>query len=205
MVELSMKVLVACEFSQVVTKAFRDKGHEAYSCDILPTEGNPEWHIQDDVLKHLEEGWDLMIAHPPCTDLSVAGAAWWKLKQQDGRQLLAIQFFMELVKAPIFKIAIENPPGIMTKAFRKPDQYIQPYEHGHPYKKKTGLWLKNLPCIIPSNIVEPTAYWSQPHGMAYKNKSMRLNSCGGHRKAMIRSRSFEGIARAMADQWGTLQ
>jgi site-specific DNA-cytosine methylase len=237
-----MKVLVACEFSQIVTKAFRDRGHEAYSCDILPTEGNPEWHIQDDVLKHLygatcprckgmgymqyplyinkercnHDGvvdcyicggrgvlaWDLMIAHPPCTDLSVAGAAYWKVKQQDGRQKKAIQFFMKIAEAPINKIVIENPPGIMTKAYRKPDQYIQPYEFGHPFKKKTGLWLKNLPCLTPTNIVEPTSYWSQPHGMAYKNKSMRLNSCGGHRMAKIRSRSFQGIAQAMAEQWG---
>ncbi len=197
-----MKVLVACEFSQVVTKAFRERGHEAYSCDLLPTEGNPEWHIQDDVLKHLDDGWDLMIAHPPCTDLSVAGAAYWKVKQQDGRQEKAILFFMQLTEATIPKIAIENPPGIMTKAYRKPDQYIQPYEFGHPYKKKTGLWLKGLPCLYSTNVIEPIAYWSQPHGMAYKNKSMLLNSCGGHRMAKIRSKTFDGIAQAMATQWG---
>ena len=198
-----MKVLVACEESQIVTKAFRERGHEAYSCDIQPCSGgHPEWHIQDDVLKHLGDGWDMMIAHPPCTHLSVAGAAWWKQKQKDGRQQEAINFFLQLMRARIKKICLENPPGILTKAFRPPNQYIEPFWFGHPYKKKTGLWLKNLPSLTITNMIEPKHYWSQPHGMAYKKKSMRLSSRGGHRKPEIRSKTFPGIANAMASQWG---
>ena len=200
-----MKILVACEESQAVTNEFRRLGHEAYSCDIEPCSGgHPEWHLQQDVLPLLKQEWDMIIAFPPCTHLSVAGAAHWKIKQTDGRQQQGIDFFMAFAEAPCEKIAIENPPGIMTRVHRKPDQYIQPYEFGHPYKKKTGIWLKGLPCLCPTNIVEPTAYWSQPHGAAYKNKSMLLNSCGGHRASKIRSKTFPGIAKAMAEQWGGL-
>jgi len=198
-----LRVLIACEESQIICKAFREKGHEAYSCDIQDCSGgHPEWHIQDDILKHLNDGWDLMIAHPPCTHLAVAGAVHWKKKQSDGRQQSAILFFMEFVNAPILKIAIENPVGIMTKKYKKPDQYIEPFEFGHEYKKKTCLWLKGLPILLPTQIVSPKCYWGQPQGQAYK-KGMKLNSCGGHRTSKMRSKTFPGIANAMAEQWGT--
>ncbi len=171
------------------------------SCDLLPTE-RPGPHYQGDVRNVLGWGWDMMLAFPPCTHLSVAGAAHWKKKQADGRQQRAIDFFMFFVDAPIPKIAIENPPGIMTRAFRKPDQYIDSFQFGHPYKKKTGLWLKGLPILTPTIIVEPTAYWSQPSGRAYRSKRMKLNSIGGHRSPKIRGLTFQGIADAMAEQWG---
>lgn len=195
-----MKVLVACEFSGIVRDAFVKLGHDAWSCDLLPTE-SPGNHYQCDVLEILDNGWDLMIAHPPCTHLAVAGAAHWKRKKSDGSQQRAIDFFMELCNASIPKIAIENPPGIMTKTYRRPDQYIEPYQFGHPFKKKTGLWLKNLPLLRHTETVIPTSYWSQPQGSAYKNKSMKLNSTGGHRSPKIRSITFPGIAQAMAEQW----
>lgn len=201
MAMIKMKILIACEYSGRVRDAFIAKGHDAMSCDLLPTESSGP-HYQGDVMDILDDGWDMMVAFPPCTHLSVAGAAHWKRKQNDGRQQQAINFFMFFVNAPISKIAIENPPGIMTRTFRKPDQYIDPFQFGHPYKKKTGLWLSGLPILIPTNVVEPTAYWSQPHGMAYKNKRMRLNSIGGHRTAKKRGESFLGIANAMAEQWG---
>lgn len=196
-----MKILVACEFSGVVRDAFAKLGHDAWSCDLLPTE-SPGNHLQCDVLEILNDGWDLMIAHPPCTDLAVAGAAHWKRKKSDGSQQRAINFFMMLCNANIPKIAVENPPGIMTKAYRRPDQYIEPYQFGHAFKKKTGLWLKNLPPLKPIEIVMPLAYWSQPQGQAYKNRSMKLRSVGGHRSSKIRSTTFPGIAQAMAEQWG---
>jgi len=197
-----MKVLVACEFSQVVTKAFRERGHEAYSCDLLPTEGDPGWHMQDDVLKYLDCGWDLMVAHPPCTDLAVAGAVYWKRKQEDGSQESAVEFFMSLYNAPIGKVAVENPVGIMSRRFRKPDQYIEPYEFGEPYKKKTGLWLRGLPLLRATSVVQALSYWGQPQGGAYRSGRMRLCSVGGHRSPQVRSRTFSGVAKAMAEQWG---
>src|SRR3990167_8804922 len=128
-----MKVLIACEFSQIVTKAFRKRGHEAYSCDLLPTEGNPEWHIRGDVRKHLDDGWDLMIAHPPCTYLAVSGARWFNISEDRIQgQDLAVKFFLELASAwQIPRIAIENPIGIMSTRWRKPDQIIQPWQFGH--------------------------------------------------------------------------
>lgn len=196
-----MKVLIACEFSGIVRDAFLRKGHDAWSCDLLPTE-KPGPHIQGDVLEILDDGWDLMIAHPPCTHLAVAGAAHWKKKQADGRQQEAIEFFMKFIYAPIQKKCVENPPGIMTRAFRRPDQYIDPFQFGEPCRKKTGLWLIGLPLLEPTDIVEPEYYWSQPHGMAYKKGSMRLSSKGGHRSSKIRAKSFPGIADAMAEQWG---
>ena len=139
-----MKVLIACEESQTVCKAFRAKGHEAYSCDIEPCSGGyPEWHIQDDVLKHLDENWDLIIAHPPCTYLTVTGNRWFNVEKYGDKAIIrhqlkreAIKFFMQLVNAPCEKIAVENPVGAMSSEYRKPDQIIQPYEYGHPMTKK---------------------------------------------------------------------
>lgn len=181
------RVLVACEFSQIVCKAFRERGFEAYSCDLLPTEGNPEWHIQDDVLKHLDDGWDLMITHPPCTHLAVSGARWFK-----GKEHLIIDakdFFMNLVNAPIPRIAVENPVSIMSTCYRKPDQIIQPWQFGHPETKATCFWLKGLPELQPAMLVQPLFHsvHSEPPGPdRWKN----------------RSRTFPGIAQAMATQWG---
>jgi len=195
-----MRILVACEFSQIVTKAFRDKGHEAYSCDLLPTEGNPDWHIQGDVLEILNDNWDMMLAFPPCTHLCVSGARWWKEKQKDGRQKKAIDFFIQLAEAPIFKIAVENPPGILTKSYRPPDQYIQPFWFGNEAQKKTGLWLKGLPKLIPSNIVDRGKMKIQKNG---RKRGAAWTMClpPSPDRWKIRSRTFQGIAEAMANQW----
>lgn len=184
-----MRVLVACEESQEVCKAFRARGHEAYSCDIQPCSGgHPEWHIQDDVLKHLE-GWDLIIAHPPCTDLAVSGARWFPEKQKDGRQQKAIVFFMQLALAPCERVAVENPICIMSSAWRKPDQIIQPWQFGHGETKATCLWLKNLEPLKPTNIVEGRdgRVWRMPPS---------------EERSRLRAKTFPGIAKAMAEQWG---
>ena len=184
---MTLRVLVACEYSQIVTRAFRALGHEAYSCDILPTEGNPEWHIQGDALEHLS-GWDMLIAFPPCTHLAVSGARWFKEKIADGRQQAAIDFFMKLVNADIPKIAIENPIGIMSTVYRKPDQIIQPWQFGHGETKATCLWLKNLPKLQPTDIVDgrlPRIHHMPP----------------GPNRARERARTYQGIAKAMSDQW----
>ena len=182
-----MRVLVACEFSGIVRDAFRARGHDAVSCDLLPTEREGP-HIQGDVLKVLDWGWDMMIGHPPCTHTAVSGARWWKEKRDLQRQ--AILFFMELYGAPIPKIALEHPVSIISRVFRKPDQYIQPYEYGHCETKKTGLWLKNLPPLEPTDIVYPwygsRVHYEPPGPEQWKN----------------RSRFFEGISQAMAQQWG---
>lgn len=196
-----MRVLVACEFSGIVAQAFRDAGHDAWSCDIIPSElcdGTPKQHklrdgdccghIIGDVLDILEPGmWDLMIAHPPCTHLCVSGARWFETKQVEQRK--AIYFFKALANAPVPKIAIENPVGVMSTLWRKPDQYIQPWEHGHGETKKTGLWLKGLPLLKPSNIV--------------KGREARIHHMSpGPNRGKERSRFYPGIAEAMADQWG---
>ena len=196
-----MSVLIACEESQVVTIEFRKLGIEAYSCDILPCSGgHPEWHIQDDVSPLLKNNWDMIIAFPPCTHLSIAGSVYWKQKQMDGRQQKAIDFFKQFtfIDCPV---AIENPVGIMSTIYRKPDQYIEPYQFGHKYKKKTGLWLYGLPKLQSTNLVEPSAYWVQPSGRTYRNQSAKLNYKGGHRDPIKRSKTFPGIAKAMAEQW----
>ena len=185
-----IKILIACEESQTICKAFRKRGFEAYSCDIQPASGgHPEWHIHDDVLKHLDDGWDLMIGHPPCTDLAVSGARWFEAKRKDGRQQKAIEFFMQLVRAPIRHIAIENPISIMSTKFRKPDQIIQPWQFGHGETKATCLWLKNLPKLKPTNIVDgrEQRIWKMPPGKD---------------RAKERSKTFIGIAEAIAEQWG---
>lgn len=189
-----MRVLVGCEFSGVVTKAFRDKGHEAYSCDLLPTEGNPDWHIQGSVLKILDDGWDMMIAHPPCTYLCNGGQANITrrpyLRWQEGRESGA-EFFMQLINAPIKKIAVENPIGVMSSKYRKTDQIIHPWMFGHDIRKDTCLWLKNLPLLIPTEIIPPPHrridYWSDK-----RNPDGRS----------LKSITFRGIANAMANQWG---
>jgi site-specific DNA-cytosine methylase len=185
-----MKILVACEESQAVTIELRKLGHEAYSCDILPCSGgHPEWHLQQDVTPLLKEKWDMIIAFPPCTDLAVSGARWFKEKQEDGRQQASIDFFMLFANNPCKRIAIENPIGIMSTKWRKPDQIIQPWQFGHGETKATCLWLKNLPLLKPTNIVagrEPRIHRMAP----------------GPERARLRSKTYPGIAKAMAEQWG---
>jgi hypothetical protein len=184
-----MRVIVGCEFSQIVTKAFRDKGHEAFSCDLLPTEGTPAWHFQEDIFAVLaREKFDLGIFHPPCTDLAVSGARWFSEKIADGRQGRAIQFFMNIGNAAIPKIAVENPICIMSSRWRKPDQIVQPWQFGHGEVKATCLWLKNLPNLVPTKIVE---------GRAARVWKMGPSPTRGK----DRSRTFQGIADAMAEQW----
>lgn len=236
-----MRVLIACEESQAVCKAFREKGHEAYSCDIIECSGgHPEWHIKGDVLEvlnpathygwvsedeaewcgiefntvdgayHRIEGkWDLIIAHPPCTYLCMSGQkhcnielygekARERIKERDK----AIEFFMQFVNADCDKIAIENPVGIMTRNYRKADQYIQPLQFGHPTSKKTGLWLKGLPKLVPTNIVEQEFHVSGT-GRKWDKwfwESSLINPLSERSK--FRSKTFPGIAKAFSEQWG---
>lgn len=193
-----MRILIACEESQTVCKAFRAKGYKAYSCDILPCSGgHPEWHIQGDVLEQLDKGWDMMIAHPPCTDLAVSGAAWFKEKIADGRQQKALDFIKLLMEAPIDKIAIENPVGVISTKIRKPDQIIQPYMFGDSFSKKTCLWLKNLPKLIPTKIVDKGEFITYASGKRMPKWYAEKWGKGG-----LRSKTFQGIADAMAEQWG---
>lgn len=181
-----MRVLVACEFSGVVRDAFTAMGHDAMSCDLLDTE-NPGKHFKGDVLRILDIGWDLMRAHPPCTHLAVSGARWFKDKQAE--RLDAIQFFMRLALSNIPKTCIENPISIMSTVYRKPDQIIQPWQFGHGETKATCLWLKGLPLLKPTNIVE--------------GREAKVHKCPpGPDRWKIRSRTYQGIADAMASQWG---
>ena len=190
-----MRILVACEESQVVCKAFREKGHEAYSCDIIDCSGgHPEWHIKRDVLEIINEGWDMMIAFPPCTHLCVSGARWFPQKIADGRQQQGIDFFMAIINANIDKIAVENPVGIMSTKYRKPDQIINPYQFGHPEQKKTCLWLKNLPLLTETNNV-------YAHMMTLPKKDRTRIHWLGSGKSKERSKTFEGIADALATQY----
>ena len=206
-----MKILVACEESGRVTEALRERGHDAYSCDIIPTSGgHPEWHIQDDVLKHLE-GWDMIIAFPPCTHLAVSGARHFEGKRKDGRQLEAIRFFKALLEAPCDKIAVENPVNIIGSDYIKeyfPEyadlpnctQYIQPYWFGDPSKKKTCLWLKNLPELKPTNMVQPDLIqYTCKDGRVVTFSKDYCNT--GKDRAKNRSKTYLGVAKAMAEQW----
>jgi len=184
-----MRVLVACEESQAVCKAFRKRGHEAYSCDILPCSGgHPEWHIQGDVLEQLDKGWDMVLAFPPCTDLAVSGARWFKEKRADGRQQRSINFFLAFTRLDC-KWVIENPVGIMSTHYRKPDQIIQPWQFGHGETKATCLWLNGLPKLEPTNIVD--------------GREARIHKMGpSPERSKMRSKTYSGIAEAMADQLG---
>lgn len=192
-----MNVLVACEYSGAVRDAFTRRGHLAVSCDILPSE-TPGLHYQGDVRDILHGNWDLMVAFPPCTHLATSGAKWFAQKRADGRQQEGIDFFMLLANANIPRIAIENPVGIMSTHFRKPDQIIQPYEHGHEATKATCLWLKGLPKITPTNIV-----YKGDRVVTKGGKSMPkwYNLPPSPDRWKIRSATFPGIAEAMADQW----
>lgn len=181
-----MRILIACEFSGVVRDAFKERGHEAWSCDLLDTD-KPGLHIKDDVLKHLDDGWDMMIAHPPCTHLAVSGARWFKDKRIEQEQ--ALEFVRKLLNAPIVKIALENPVSIISSRIRKPDQIIQPWQFGHGETKATCLWLKNLPLLTPTCIVEGRV--NRVH-----------NEPPGPDRWKKRSLTYSGIANAMAWQWG---
>lgn len=184
-----MKILVACEESQAVTIELRKLGHEAYSCDIEPCSGgHPEWHLQQGVTQLLKIEWDMIIAFPPCTHLAVSEARYFEEKRKDGRQQQGIDFFMMFANANCKKIAIENPVGIMSTKFRKPDQIIQPWQFGHGETKATCLWLKGLPKLEPTEIVEgrEQRIWKMPPGPD---------------RAKERSKTFPGIAKAMAKQW----
>lgn len=181
-----MRVLVACEFSGIVRDAFKARGHDAWSCDYLNTE-QPGNHLQGPVECNLKDEWDLMIAHPPCAHLAVSGARWFKEKKKD--QEWGKWFFMILAMCPIEKICIENPISIMSSCWRKPDQIIQPWQFGHGETKATCLWLKGLPLLKPSNIVS--------------GREARIHKMSpGKDRGKNRSRTFQGIATAMAEQWG---
>ncbi len=183
-----MRVLVACEFSGIVREAFRARGHDAWSCDLLPSEDGSQYHFEGDALEHIDGfNWNLMIAHPPCTHLAVSGARWFKEKGQE--QEAALAFVARLLDAPIQHIALENPISIISSKIRKPDQIIQPWQFGHGEVKATCLWLKGLPKLEPTDIVEgrtPRVHYASPGPNRWKE----------------RSRTMAGIAAAMAAQWG---
>ena len=192
-----MKILVACEESQAVTKEFRKLGHEAYSCDILPTSGsNPEWHMQQDVTELLTQDWDMIIAFPPCTHLAISGARHFAQKQADGRQQQGIDFFMLFANAKCEKICIENPIGIMSSLWRKPDQIVQPWMFGHAESKATCFWLKGLPKLVETNNVK-AVYDSLPKNQQQRIHYLPPSKDRGH----LRSKTFEGIAKALATQF----
>ena len=204
-----MRVLVACEFSGIVRDAFKARGHDVMSCDLLPTE-KPGPHYQGNVFDIIDANWDMMIAFPPCTHLAVSGAQHFEEKIKDGRQAFGMSFFMKLAKSDIYRIAIENPVGIMSKFWRKPDQIIQPYYFGDEAQKTTCLWLKGLKPLTHSKDndlfykkthVNPGefVYWKD----AKTGKRKRMPKWySDNKKSSVRSRTFTGIAQAMADQWG---
>jgi len=197
-----MKVLVACERSGIVREAFRALGHDAYSCDIEPSDDDSPFHHQCEVESKLDMPWDLLIAHPPCTDIAVSGARWFPAKIADGRQQAALDFVRLLMNCTIERICVENPVSVISTHIRKPDQIIQPYEYGHHARKTTCLWLKNLPLLTPTDVVEPelvtytradgrTVTFSADYGVGY-------NTEHGTRRSV----TYPGIGEAMALQWG---
>ena len=202
-----MKILVACEESQTVTKEFRKLGHEAYSCDIMECSGgHPEWHLQQDVTELLKEEWDMVLAFPPCTFLTVTGNRWFNIEKYGNKAIKrhadrdkAIDFFMLFANANCDKIVIENPVGVMNTQWRKPNQIVQPYHFGDPFEKRTCLWIKGLPILEHTNVVEPP-----PRQQIKGGKSMATwySNAPHKERAKIRSKTFEGLARAMAEQWG---
>lgn len=194
-----MRVLVACEYSGTVRDAFLRQGHVAVSCDLLDTDV-PGPHIKGDVRLILNDGWDLMIAFPPCTHLAVSGARWFKEKRADGRQQAALAFVQTLMDAPIPRICIENPVSVISSYIRKPDQVIQPYQFGHEVTKRTCLWLKNLPHLTPTNVVGKGERAVLRSGKSLPKWYSDLPKRDRWKK---RSITFQGIADAMADQWGS--
>jgi hypothetical protein len=197
-----MKILLACEESQTVCQEFRNLGHEAYSNDILETSGShPEWHLQGDVQDYLYHDWDLIIAFPPCTDLASSGAAWFEQKRKDGRQEASINFFMLFTKLDCQRVVIENPVGIMSSQYRKPDQIIQPHQFGDPYEKRTCLWLKGVPLLKATNQVKPEARTIYASGKSMPTWYADAWGKPKSDRSRIRSKTFPGIAKAMANQW----
>lgn len=184
-----MRVLVACEYSGRVRDAFAKRGHTAVSCDLLPSDSPHGWHVQGDVLALLDKGWDLLIANPPCTHLAVSGARHFAAKKASGVQDEALDFVRALLAAPIDRIALENPVSIISSRVRKPDQTIQPWQFGHGETKATCLWLKGLPKLVPTNVVE-----------GRENRVHRMPPSADRWK--LRSTTYQGIADAMAAQWG---
>ena len=207
-----MKVLLACEESQAVCKEFRALGHEAFSCDILPCSGgHPEWHLQQDVLPLLKEKWDMIIAFPPCTYLTVTGNRWFNIDRYGEKAIQrhkdrkdAIDFFMTFANADCEKIAIENPVGIMSSEWRKPNQIINPWQFGDAFEKKTCLWLKGLPELKPTNIVEIPPRKRFDSGKSMPSWYAEAWNLPKEERAKLRSKTFPGIAKAMAEQWGGL-
>lgn len=224
-----MRVLVACEESQTVTKAFRKLGHEAFSCDLLPCSGgHPEWHFQQDVFEVIDKGWDLMIAHPPCTFLTVSGVAWLshpddkELPFEDRRphpkypnrrndMLDSVEFVKALYNSPIEKVVIENPIGLLSTKWRKPDQIIQPWQFGDEATKTTCLWLKNISPLLHTKIVGKGERFEWIDGKTGRKKSQPMwyyqalvKAKTKQERQTLRSKTFQGIADAMAQQWGTL-
>ena len=204
-----MKILVACEESQAVTKELRRLGHTAFSCDIEPCSGGrPEWHVQQDVIPILGEKWDMIIAFPPCTYLTVTGNRWFNIEKYGDKAIQrhkdredGIEFFMRFANTDCKRIAIENPVGIMSSEWRKPDQIIQPYEFGEPYSKKTCLWLKGLPPLKPTGIVARGERVYFESGKSMPKWYADLFSLPPDERAKARSKTFQGIACAMAEQW----
>lgn len=194
-----MKVLCACEESQAVCSELRRLGHEAYSCDLLPTSGNhPEWHIRADALEVCKMAWDMVIAFPPCTDLAVSGARWFADKRRTGTQQRSIGFFLAFTALDhVPRVAIENPVGIMSTLYRKPDQLVQPWQFGHPETKATCLWLKGLPPLVATDDVR-----GEMESLPDSKKHRVHHMPPGPERSMARSKTFPGIARAMAEQWG---
>ena len=207
-----MKVLVACEESQAVCNEFRKLGHEAYSCDIVPCSGgHPEWHLQQDVLPLLKEKWDMIIAFPPCTYLTVTGNRWFNIDRYGEKAIQrhkdrkdAIDFFMAFANADCEKISIENPVGIMSSEWRKPNQIINPWQFGDAFEKKTCLWLKGLPELTPTNIVEIPPRKKFDSGKTMPSWYAEAWHLQKEERAKLRSKTFPGIAKAMASQWSDI-
>jgi hypothetical protein len=190
-----MRVLIACEYSGAVRDAFIRVGHDAMSCDLLPTDA-PGPHYQGDVFDIIKDGWDMVIAFPPCTHLAVSGAKHFAAKRADGRQQEGIDFFNLFTNLDVQRVCIENPIGIMSKLYRKPNQIIQPWMFGDKAQKSTCLWLKGLPTLVPTNIVDKGEFYISPSG----KKLPKWYS--DNKSAKVRSKTFQGIANAMAEQWG---
>jgi hypothetical protein len=218
------RILIACEESQATTKAFRKLGHEAFSCDLLPCSGgHPEWHFQQDVFEVINQGWDLMVAHPPCTFLTGSGVQWLshpedkalpfeerrphpKYPNRRNDMLDSVEFVKALYNADIKQIAIENPVGLLSSRWRKPDQIVQPYMFGDEATKTTCLWLKNLPLLLPTNIVgkgERTVFASGKSHPKWYADALK-NAKTKEERQTLRSKTFDGMAQAFAEQWGSI-
>ena len=206
-----MRILLACEESQAVTIEMRKLGHEAFSCDLLPCSGgHPEWHLQQDVTELLNQKWDIIVAFPPCTYLTVTGNRWFNIDRYGEKAVQrlkdresAIKFFKMFAECDCKKVAIENPVGIMSSEWRKPDQIINPYQFGDPFEKKTCLWLKNLPKLEPTNIVDPPKRKAFVSGKSMPTWYADTWKLPKEERANLRSKTFGGIAKAMAMQWAS--